>query len=157
MAGETPITVIGNLTADPEMRFSSNGTQVANFTVASTPRTFNRDTRQWDDGEPIFLGCSVWRQFAENVAESLTKGMRVIVQGNLKARSYEDRDGNRRTSYEIDVAEVGPSLRFVTAQVARSQQSSGRQRGTQPQGNGWPQQSQQSTDPWAAQSAEAPF
>lgn len=154
MSGETPITVVGNLTSDPELRFTSNGTQVANFTVASTPRTFNRDTRQWDDGEPIFLACSVWRQFAENVAESLTKGMRVIVQGNLKARSYEDRNGNRRTSYEIDVNEVGPSLRFVTAQVARSQQSSGRQRGTQPQGNGWPQQS---TDPWAAQPAEAPF
>ena len=104
----------------------------------------------------MFLACSVWHQYAENVAESLSKGMRVIVQGNLKARSYEDRDGNRRTSFEIDVAEVGPSLRFVTAQVARNQQSSGRQRGTQPQGNGWPQQSQQS-DPWAAQSADAPF
>lgn len=154
MAGETPITVIGNLTADPELRFTPNGVPVANFTVASTPRTFDRQTNEWRDGEAMFLNCSVWRQFAENVAESLSKGMRVIVNGNLKARSYEDRDGNRRTSYEIDVNEVGPSLRFVTAQVARSQQSSGRQRGTQPQGNGWPQQS---TDPWAAQSAEAPF
>ncbi|MEH1522126.1 single-stranded DNA-binding protein [Cutibacterium avidum] len=157
MSGETPITVIGNLTADPELRFTPNGVPVANFTVASTPRTFDRQTNEWRDGEAMFLNCSVWRQFAENVAESLSKGMRVIVNGNLKARSYEDRDGNRRTSYEIDVNEVGPSLRFASAKVARSQQSSGRQRGTQPQGNGWPQQSQQSTDPWAAQSAEAPF
>lgn len=153
MAGETPITVIGNLTADPEMRFSSNGTQVANFTVASTPRTFNRDTRQWDDGEPIFLGCSVWRQFAENVAESLTKGMRVIVQGNLKARSYEDRNGNRRTSYEIDVAEVGPSLRFVTAQVARTRNESP---AAQPGQGGWPQQP---SNGWPARASteQAPF
>ena len=157
MSGETPITVVGNITSDPELRFTSNGTPVANFTVASTPRRFDKQANEWVDGEPMFLTCSVWRQFAENVAESLVKGMRVIVQGNLKARSYEDRDGNRRTSYEIDVTEVGPSLRFVTAQVARSQQSGGRQRGPQPQGNGWPQQSQQSTDPWAAQSAEAPF
>ena len=157
MAGETPITVIGNLTADPELRFTPNGGPVANFTVASTPRTFDRQTNEWRDGEAMFLNCSVWRQFAENVAESLSKGMRVIVNGNLKARSYEDRDGNRRTSYEIDVNEVGPSLRFASAKVARSQQSSGRQRGTQPQGNSWPQQTQQSTDPWAAQSDEAPF
>ena len=157
MAGETPITVIGNLTADPELRFTPNGVPVANFTVASTPRTFDRQTNEWRDGEAMFLNCSVWRQFAENVAESLSKGMRVIVNGNLKARSYEDRDGNKCTSYEIDVAEVGPSLRFASAKVARNQSSGGRQRGTQPQGNGWPQQSQQPTDPWAAQSAEAPF
>ncbi|QQY15049.1 single-stranded DNA-binding protein [Cutibacterium avidum] len=156
MSGETPITVVGNLTSDPELRFTSNGTPVANFTVASTPRRFDKQASEWVDGEPMFLACSVWNQYATNVAESLTKGMRVIVQGNLKARSYEDRDGNRRTSYEIDVTEVGPSLRFVTAQVSRNQQSGGLQRGTQPQGNGWPQQSQQSTDPWAAQS-EAPF
>lgn len=153
MSGETPIAVVGNLTSDPELRFTSNGTPVANFTVASTPRRFDKQRNEWVDGEPMFLTCSVWHQYATNVAESLVKGMRVIVQGNLKARSYEDRDGNRRTSYEIDVTEVGPSLRFVTAQVARSQQSSG----TKSQGNGWPQQSQQSTDPWAAQSAEAPF
>lgn len=157
MSGETPITVIGNLTADPELRFTPNGVPVANFTVASTPRTFDRQTNEWRDGEAMFLNCSVWRQFAENVAESLSKGMRVIVNGNLKARSYEDRDGNRRTSFEIDVAEVGPSLRYASAKVARNQSSGGRQRGTQPQGNGWPQQSQQPTDPWAAQSAEAPF
>lgn len=157
MSGETQITIVGNLTADASLVFTKSGTPVANFTVASTPRRFDKQTNEWVDGEPMFLTCSVWHQYATNVAESLVKGMRVIVQGNLKARSYEDRDGNRRTSYEIDVTEVGPSLRFVTAQVARSQQSSGRQRGTQPQGNGWPQQSQQSTDPWVAQSAEAPF
>lgn len=156
MSGETQITIVGNLTADASLVFTKSGTPVANFTVASTPRRFDKQRNEWVDGEPMFLTCSVWHQYATNVAESLVKGMRVIVQGNLKARSYTDRDGNRRTSYEIDVTEVGPSLRFATAQVARSQQSSGRQ-GTQPQGNGWPQQSQQSTDPWAAQSAEAPF
>nr|DAI62766.1 MAG TPA: Single stranded DNA binding protein [Caudoviricetes sp.] len=157
MSGETPITVVGNLTSDPGLRFTSNGTPVANFTVASTPRRFDKQRNEWVDGEPMFLTCSVWHQYATNVAESLVKGMHVIVNGNLKARSYEDRDGNRRTSYEIDVNEVGPSLRFASAKVARSQQSSGRQRGTQPQGNSWPQQTQQSTDPWAAQSDEAPF
>ena len=101
MAGETPITVIGNLTADPELRFTPNGVPVANFTVASTPRTFDRQTNEWRDGEAMFLNCSVWRQFAENVAESLSKGMRVIVSGNLKARSYEDRNGNRRTPMRL--------------------------------------------------------
>ena len=125
MAGETPITVIGNLTADPELRFTPNGVPVANFTVASTPRTLDRQTNEWRDGEAMFLNCSVWRQFAENVAESLSKGMRVVVNGNLKARSYEDRDGNRRTSYEIDVNEVGPSLRFAAAKVSRNQSSGG--------------------------------
>lgn len=125
MAGETPITVIGNLTADPELRFTPNGVPVANFTVASTPRTFDRQTNEWRDGEAMFLNCSVWRQFAENVAESLSKGMRVVVSGNLRARSYEDRDGNRRTSYEIDVNEVGPSLRFASAKVSRNQSSGG--------------------------------
>ena len=157
MSGETPITVVGNLASDPELRFTNNGTPVANFTVASTPRRFDKQRNEWVDGEAMFLACSVWHQYAENVAESLTKGMRVIVQGSLKARSYEDRDGNRRTSYEIDVTEVGPALRFLSAKVARNQSSDGRQRVTQPQGNGWPQQSQQPTDLWAAQSAEAPF
>ena len=115
MAGETVITVVGNLTADPELRFTPNGAAVANFTVASTPRTFDRQTNEWKDGEALFLRCSVWREAAENVAESLTKGMRVIVQGRLRARSYDDRDGNRRTSWELDVDEVGPALRFATA------------------------------------------
>ncbi|MEH1498415.1 single-stranded DNA-binding protein [Cutibacterium avidum] len=157
MSGETPITVVGNLASDPELRFTNNGTPVANFTVASTPRQFDKQRNEWVDGEAMFLACSVWRKFAENVAESLTKGMRVIVQGSLKARSYEDRDGNRRTSYEIDVTEVGPSLRFASAKVTRNP-SGGRQREAQPQGNGWPQQPQQpGVDPWAQQTQEAPF
>ena len=125
MAGETVITVVGNLTADPELRFTPNGAAVANFTVASTPRTFDRQTNEWKDGEALFLRCSVWREAAENVAESLTKGMRVIVQGRLKARSYDDRDGNRRTSWELDVDEVGPALKFATAKVTRAQRSGG--------------------------------
>ena len=125
MAGETVITVVGNLTADPELRFTPNGAAVANFTVASTPRTFDRQTNEWKDGEALFLRCSVWREAAENVAESLTKGMRVIVQGRLRARSYDDRDGNRRTSWELDVDEVGPALRFATAKVTRAQRGGG--------------------------------
>ena len=125
MAGETVITVVGNLTADPELRFTPNGAAVANFTVASTPRTFDRQANQWVDGEALFLRCSVWKEAAENVAESLTKGMRVIVQGRLKARSYDDRDGNRRTSWELDVDEVGPALRFATAKVTRAQRGGG--------------------------------
>ena len=125
MAGETVITVVGNLTADPELRFTPNGAAVANFTVASTPRTFDRQTNEWKDGETLFLRCSIWREAAENVAESLTKGMRVIVQGRLRARSYDDRDGNRRTSWELDVDEVGPALRFATAKVTRAQRGGG--------------------------------
>ncbi len=129
MAGETSITVIGNLTADPELRFTPNGVPVANFTVASTPRTFDRQTNEWRDGEALFLSCSVWRGYAENVAESLSKGMRVIVQGNLKARSYEDRDGNKRTVHELDVQEVGPALRYASAKVTRNPSSGGGQGG----------------------------
>ena len=125
MAGEPIITVVGNLTADPELRFTPNGAAVASFTVASTPRTFDRQANQWVDGEALFLRCSVWKEAAENVAESLTKGMRVIVQGRLKARSYEDRDGNKRTSWELDVDEVGPALRFATAKVTRAQRGGG--------------------------------
>src|SRR5687767_7711263 len=112
MAGETPITVVGNLTADPELRFTPSGAAVASFTVASTPRTFDKQSNEWKDGESLFLRCSVWRQAAENAAESLTKGMRVIVSGRLKANSYETREGEKRTSYEIDVEEVGPSLKY---------------------------------------------
>lgn len=125
MAGETIITVVGNLVADPELRWTPNGAAVANFTVASTPRTFDRQANQWVDGEALLLRCSVWKEAAENVAESLTKGMRVIVQGRLKARSYDDRDGNRRTSWEMDVDEVGPALRFATAKVTRAQRNGG--------------------------------
>ncbi|MGX1544692.1 single-stranded DNA-binding protein [Streptomyces adustus] len=120
MAGETVITVVGNLVDDPELRFTPSGAAVAKFRVASTPRTFDRQTNEWKDGESLFLTCSVWRQAAENVAESLQRGMRVIVQGRLKQRSYEDREGVKRTVYELDVEEVGPSLRNATAKVAKT-------------------------------------
>jgi single-strand DNA-binding protein len=125
MAGETVITVIGNLTNDPELRFTPSGAAVASFTVASTPRTFDRESGQWKDGDPLFLRCSVWRQYAENVAESLTKGMQVMVQGRLKQRSYETREGEKRTVVELDVDDVGPTLRFSTAKVTKAQRSSG--------------------------------
>ena len=120
MAGETVITVVGNLTNDPELRFTPSGAAVASFRIASTPRTLDRESGQWKDGEPLFLACSVWRQYAENVAESLTKGMQVIVQGRLKQRSYETREGEKRTVMELDVDEVGPCLKFATAKVTRS-------------------------------------
>lgn len=121
MAGETTITLIGNLTADPDLRFTPSGAAVASFTVASTPRTFDRQANEWKDGEAMFLTCSVWRQAAENVAESLQKGMRVIVHGRLKSRSYETREGEKRTVFEVDVDEVGPALRYATAKVTRTQ------------------------------------
>ena len=127
MAGDTPITVVGNLTADPELRFTPSGAAVANFTVASTPRTFDRQTNDWKDQETLFLNCSVWRQAAENAAESLTRGMRVIVSGRLKARSYETREGEKRTVFEIDVEEVGPSLKMATAKVQKTSRSGGGQ------------------------------
>ena len=140
MAGETPITVVGNLTADPELRFTPSGAAVANFTVASTPRTFDRQTNEWKDGEALFLNCSVWRQAAENAAESLTRGMRVIVSGRLKARSYETREGEKRTVFEIDVDEVGPSMKYATAKVTKTSRSGG--------GQGF--QSGGGDDPWAS-------
>ncbi|OKK18240.1 single-stranded DNA-binding protein [Streptomyces sp. CB00455] len=120
MAGETVITVVGNLVDDPELRFTPSGAAVAKFRVASTPRIFDKQTNEWKDGEGLFLTCSVWRQAAENVAESLQRGMRVIVQGRLKQRSYEDREGVKRTVYELDVEEVGPSLKSATAKVAKT-------------------------------------
>lgn len=119
MSGETLITIIGNLVDDPELRFTPTGDAVANFRVASTPRVFDRDAGEWSDGETLFLTCTLWRQFAENVAESLQRGQRVIVHGRLKQRSYENNEGERRTVYEIDADEVGPSLRFMTATLAR--------------------------------------
>ena len=125
MAGETPITLIGNLTADPELRFTPSGAAVANFTVASTPRTFDRQTNEWRDGDAMFLNCAVWRQAAENVAESLQKGMRVIVSGRLKSRSYETREGEKRTVFEVDVDEIGPALRYATAKVTRTSSNGG--------------------------------
>lgn len=120
MSGETVITVVGNLVDDPELRFTPAGVAVAKFRVASTPRTFDKQTNEWRDGEGLFLSCSVWRQAAENVAESLAKGMRVVVQGRLKQRSYEDREGVKRTVFELDVDEVAPSLRSATAKVTRT-------------------------------------
>ena len=125
MAGETIITVVGNLTDDPELRFTPSGAAVANFTVASTPRNFDRNSNEWVDGEAMFLRCSIWRQAAENVAESLQRGMRVVVQGRLKSRSYETREGEKRTVFEIDVEEIGPSLKFATAKVNRTSRQGG--------------------------------
>lgn len=123
MAGETVITVVGNLTADPELRFTPSGAAVANFSVASTPRLMDRQSGEWKDGEPLFLRCNAWRDLAEHVAESLTRGMRVIVQGRLKQRSYE-KDGQQRTVYELEVDEVGPSLKYATAEVKKTQRQS---------------------------------
>jgi single-strand DNA-binding protein len=141
MAGETTITVIGNLTADPELRFTPSGAAVASFTVASTPRTFDRATGEWRDGEALFLRCNIWRQAAENVAESLTRGMRVLVSGRLRQRSFETREGEKRTVVELEVDEIGPSLRYATAKVnkvSRGQGSGG-------YGSGAPVD-----DPWGA-------
>ncbi|OZD43219.1 single-stranded DNA-binding protein [Rhodococcus sp. 06-1477-1B] len=144
MAGETVITVVGNLTADPELRYTQNGLPVANFTIASTPRTFDRQANEWKDGEALFLRASVWREFAEHVAGSLTKGSRVIATGRLKQRSYQDREGNNRTSIELEVDEIGPSLRYATAQVTRA--AGGGNGG----GGGQRAQVQQSADePWS--------
>ncbi|WP_285320696.1 single-stranded DNA-binding protein [Pseudarthrobacter sp. lyk4-40-TYG-27] len=150
MAGETTITVIGNLTSDPELRFTPSGSAVANFTIASTPRTFDRQSNEWKDGETLFLRASVWREAAENVAESLTKGMRVIVTGRLKSRSYETKEGEKRTVIELEVDEVGPSLRYANAKVNRTQRGTqgGRGSGFQGTGNNQPQTGPQD-DPWA--------
>lgn len=136
MAGETVITVVGNLCSDPELRFTPSGAGVANFTVASTPRVLDRQSGEWRDGEPLFLRCSIWRDAAEHVAESLTRGMRVIVQGRLKQRSYE-KDGEKRTVYELDVDDVGPSLKYATAKVTKAQSAGGK-----------PSSSSDFSDPW---------
>jgi single-strand DNA-binding protein len=125
MAGDTVITIIGNLTADPELRFTPSGAAVANFTVASTPRQFDRTSNEWKDGETLFMRCSVWRDAAENVAESLQRGARVLVSGRLKSRSYETKEGEKRTVIEMDVDEVGPSLKYATAKVNRTQRGGG--------------------------------
>jgi single-strand DNA-binding protein len=165
MAGETVITVVGNLVDDPELRFTPSGAAVAKFRVASTPRIFDKQTSEWKDGDGLFLTCSVWRQAAENVAESLQRGMRVIVQGRLKQRSYEDREGVKRTVYELDVDEVGPALSRATAKVTKTTGGGGGQRGGYAgggqsgqsgqggQGGGWGGQQQGGgapvDDPWA--------
>ena len=125
MAGDTTITVVGNLTADPELRFTPSGAAVANFTVASTPRIFDRQSSEWKDGEALFLRCNIWREAAENVAESLTRGSRVIVTGRLKQRSFETREGEKRTVFEVEVDEIGPSLRYATAKVNKASRGGG--------------------------------
>ncbi|MFI9331937.1 single-stranded DNA-binding protein [Kitasatospora sp. NPDC052868] len=132
MAGETQITIVGNLVDDPELRFTPSGVAVAKFRVASTPKTYDRAAGEWKDGESLFLACQVWRQAAENAAESLQRGMRVIVQGALRQRSYETRDGEKRTVFEVEVEEVGPSLRFASAQVARNTPGRGQNGGWGP-------------------------
>jgi single-strand DNA-binding protein len=142
MAGETSITIVGNLVDDPDLRFTPSGAAVANFRIASTPRTYDRQTSEWKDGETLFLSCAVWRQAAENVAESLQRGMRVIVQGRLKSRTFETREGERRTVFEIDVDEVGPSLRSATAKVTKASRSSG-------DGN-YSSSATPAADPWAS-------
>ena len=155
MAGETVITVVGNLVDDPELRFTPSGAAVANFRIASTPRTFDKNTNEWKDGDALVLSCSVWRQAAENVAESLQRGMRVVVQGRLKARTYETREGEKRTVFEIEVEEVGPSLKYATAKVTRTTRSGGGggfSGGQSGQGGG---QGSGEPDPWATPAAPA--
>ncbi len=153
MAGETVITVVGNLVDDPELRFTPSGAAVANFRIASTPRTFDKNTNEWKDGEGLFLSCSVWRQAAENVAESLQRGMRVVVQGRLKARSYETREGEKRTVFEIDVDEVGPSLKYATAKVTKVSRSGGGGGYNAPSSGGGA--SGGGDDPWATGGGQA--
>jgi len=145
MAGETVITVVGNLTADPELRYTQSGRAVANFTIASTPRNFDRNSNEWKDGEALFLRASCWAEFAEHVASSLTKGMRVMAQGRLVQRNYQDREGNNRTAIELQVDEIGPSLRYATASVTRA--AGGSQGGGSRGGS--------ADDAWGASSAPA--
>ena len=151
MANDVTICITGNLVDDPILRFAPSGAAVANFTIASTPRAFDKQSNEWKDGDTMFLNCSVWRQAAENVSESLTKGMRVIVQGRLKSRSYDDREGNKRTVFEVDVEEIGPSLARATAVVTRAT-GGGKPAPRQPAGR------TPAADPWAGiQQTEAPF
>jgi single-strand DNA-binding protein len=142
MAGDTTITIVGNLTDDPDLRFTPNGAAVANFSVASTPRFFDKQTNEWRDGEALFLRCSIWRQAAENVAETLQRGARVIVSGRLKQRSYETREGEKRTTFEVEVDEIGPSLKYATAKVTKTSRSGANSGGGNFAGGG--------NDPWAA-------
>lgn len=146
MAGDTQITVVGNLTGDPELRFTPSGAAVANFTIASTPRQFDRQTNEWKDGDTLFLRCSIWRDAAENVVESLTRGTRVVAQGRLVMRPYTTKEGENRTSTELQVDEIGPSLRYASAKVNRTQRTQGAQQGAQGAQGG---QQAPSDDPWA--------
>jgi single-strand DNA-binding protein len=150
LSGETTITVIGNLTNDPELRFTPSGSAVANFTLASTPRTFDRQRNEWVDGETLFLRASVWREAAENVAETLKKGMRVIASGRLKSRSYETKEGEKRTVIELEVDEIGPSLKYAAAKVTRTQHNSGFS-DTPTSTDGFGGGSWAQDDPWGAQ------
>lgn len=161
MAGETVITIIGNLTADPEMRTTRNGSTVANFSIAATPRVFDKQSNQWVDGDALFLRCSAWRDLATHCAQSLSKGMRVIAQGRLQQRSYQAQDGSNRTVIELQVDEIGPSLRYATAQVQKMQSGS-YQGGNANGGYQQPQQAQQQSqapadDPWGAPAGEPDF
>ncbi len=163
MAGDTTITVVGNLTADPELRFTPSGAAVANFTVASTPRIYDRQSGEWKDGEALFLRCNIWREAAENVAESLTRGARVIVTGRLKQRSFETREGEKRTVVEVEVDEIGPSLRYATAKVNKASRSGGGGGFSGGGGGGGsrPAPAQQSSapadDPWGSAPASGSF
>jgi single-strand DNA-binding protein len=150
MAGDTVITVIGNLTSDPELRFTPSGAAVANFTVASTPRTLDKQSGEWKDGEALFLRCNIWRQAAENVAESLTRGARVVVQGRLKQRSFETKEGEKRTVVELEVDEIGPSLRYATAKVNKVSRGTGGGGGGGFGGGGGGQSGPPADDPWGS-------
>lgn len=161
MAGDTIITVVGNLTADPELRFTPSGAAVANFTVASTPRIFDRQSSEWKDGEALFLRCSIWREAAENVAESLTRGARVIVTGRLKQRSFETKEGEKRTVMEVEVEEIGPSLKYATAKVNKASRGGGGGGfgGGAPSGGGGsrPAAAASNEDPWGSAPASGSF
>ena len=168
MAGDTTITVVGNLTADPELRFTPSGAAVANFTVASTPRIYDRQSGEWKDGEALFLRCNIWREAAENVAESLTRGSRVIVTGRLKQRSFETREGEKRTVFEVEVDEIGPSLRYATAKVNKATRGGGggggfgggggaRAAATSSGTSGSGESSESSDDPWGSAPASGSF
>ena len=146
-AGDTTITVVGNMVADPELRFTPSGAAVASFRIASTPRFFDKNANEWKDGDSLFLTCNVWRQYAENVAESLSKGMRVIVTGRLKQRSYETREGEKRTVFEVEVDDVGPALRNATAKVNRISREGGFSGGGNSGGGGF---GAAADDPWAS-------
>jgi single-strand DNA-binding protein len=159
VAGDTTITVVGNLTADPELRFTPSGAAVANFTVASTPRIYDRQSGEWKDGEALFLRCNIWREAAENVAESLTRGSRVIVQGRLKQRSFETREGEKRTVFEVEVDEIGPSLRYATAKVNKASRGGGGGGGFGSGGSvaGSARGSESKDDPWGSAPASGSF
>jgi single-strand DNA-binding protein len=154
MAGETVITVVGNMVDDPELRFTPSGAPVANFRIASTPRTFDKNSNEWKDGDALFLSCSIWRQAAENVAETLQKGMRVVVQGRLKSRQYETREGEKRTVFEIEVEEIGPSLKYATAKVTRTTRQGGG--GGNFGGGGGGGNSAPANDPWSTPAPSQP-